>query len=192
MCRERRAPQNVMNTATNCDRDVKAGDNRQYSHVRSTNPAPQHTSAILASWSFTLSAQTRVDAIRIAPRPASAIMMPVTIASSCGETARQRSFAAALGPLRDRAEHPAEDRGVHRKEPIPVDEPEQSGWFEYGGLVDERARTVRHHLELEPRAARHLHFRREPQPSVRYVRLYPPEVQGVADGRRVRIAPPAA
>ena len=51
--------------------------------------------------------------------------------------------------------------------------------------------AVRHDFELEPRASRQLHFRREPQSSARFVRLDPPEVEGVADGRRFGIAPPA-
>ena len=99
--------------------------------------------------------------------------------------------AAVLGPPGDRAQHPSEDHGVHRKEHIPVEQPEQSGRLEHGGLVDEGAASVRHDLELEPRAARQLHFRREPQSSARFVRLDSPEVERVADGRRVRVAPSA-
>ena len=80
MCRERRAPHNVIKAATSQDRDVNVGDSRQYSHARSATPEPQQTSAMLASRSFTLSAHTKVRAVSIAPRPASAVTQPVTFA----------------------------------------------------------------------------------------------------------------
>src|SRR5580765_5049266 len=57
--------------------------------------------------------------------------------------------------------------------------------------MDDRAAGIRHDFELEPRASRYSHFGSEPQSSPWFVRLDAPEVERVADGGRVWIAPPS-
>jgi len=82
MCKERRAPHSVISTATSQDRGVSVGDRRQYNHASSTKPSPQQISAILASSSLTLIIHTRVEAVRMVPRPMSAGARPVTIVTA--------------------------------------------------------------------------------------------------------------
>ena len=138
---ETRAPQRDQRRDQPRSRCQRRRQQRSTATPGARSPRPHPTSAMLASRRLRLSSQTRVTAVRTVARPARAVIMPVTIAWRSGRTRGARSLAAALGPLRDRAQHPSEHQGVDRKEHVPVDQAEQSGRLEHRGLVDDRRRS---------------------------------------------------
>jgi hypothetical protein len=81
---------------------------------------------------------------------------------------------------------------VNRVEKIPVEKSAQPAGSEEGGLKKaRRARVDRLDAKLKPGPTRHSHLGSQAQETIRLDRLYPPEIHGVPDSNRQRIAPAA-
>src|SRR5687768_16180393 len=112
--------------------------------------------------------------------------------------AARPSGSARLDPLtgsgaRDPVQHSLEHEPVQRPDRVPVGEPPEPERLVGGGLVDRRAPALDGlDLELQPGAAGHAHLGGEPEEAVGLVRLDPPEVDRVADAKRLRVTAPAA
>src|SRR5579859_2405782 len=88
-------------------------------------------------------------------------------------------------------QHAPKHHLVDGPQKIPIEQPAQAARFELRDLSEHRERAIGFSAELEPRATRYFHLRKQPQPPPGLIELHAPEIQRTSRQRSLGIGPAA-